>query len=149
MALNNNICEKYVKTHKIKDVDEIFNLIRGKDDFPDLRENYIFRGLKKDSYKLIPSSLRIKNNNKDSINTEYLLRSVSSRIEEPDADSKRDKILNDFKNAMINDYIEHSNFNFKYQFNKENMHDIGIIDKKQYLKIQMELSLLMNLEIMY
>lgn len=49
---------KFIKTHKIKSYDELLNIIQGNSKFEDLRQNYIFRGLKKSYYKLIPSALR-------------------------------------------------------------------------------------------
>lgn len=53
---------KFIKTHKIKTYDDLLNIIQGNSKFGDLRQNYIFRGLKKSSYELIPSALR-KNKN--------------------------------------------------------------------------------------
>ena len=49
---------KFIKTHKIKTYDDLLNIIQGNSKFGDLRQNYIFRGLKKSSYSLIPSALR-------------------------------------------------------------------------------------------
>ena len=48
----------FVKTHIIDDYDVLLNIIKGKSKWGDLRENYVFRGMKKSYYKLIPSSLR-------------------------------------------------------------------------------------------
>lgn len=55
---------------KIKSYDELVNLIRGKykQTCPDLRENYIFRGLSNIKYELIPSSLRKNKSNQLNIN---------------------------------------------------------------------------------
>ena len=49
---------KFIKTHKIKTYKNLLNIIQGNSEFGDLRQNYIFRGLKKSSYELIPSALR-------------------------------------------------------------------------------------------
>lgn len=49
---------KFIKTHIIKNYQELLDLIQGNSDYGDLRQDYIFRGLKKSSYELIPSSLR-------------------------------------------------------------------------------------------
>lgn len=49
---------KFIKTHEIKNYKELLNIIHGNSKFGDLRQNYIFRGLKKSSYKLLPSALR-------------------------------------------------------------------------------------------
>lgn len=49
---------KFIKTHKIKNYQELLNIIQGNSKFGDLRQDYIFRGLKKSYYELIPSSLR-------------------------------------------------------------------------------------------
>lgn len=50
--------DKFIKTHKIKNYNELLNIIQGNSEFEDLRQDYIFRGLKKSSYELIPSALR-------------------------------------------------------------------------------------------
>ena len=47
-----------VEKHNIESYDDLLNIIRGNDDDKDLRKDFIFRGLKKSSYHLIPSSLR-------------------------------------------------------------------------------------------
>ena len=47
-----------VEKHDIESYDDLLNIIRGNDDDKDLRKDFIFRGLKKSSYHLIPSSLR-------------------------------------------------------------------------------------------
>lgn len=49
---------KFIKTHEIKTYKNLLNIIQGNSKFKDLRQNYIFRGLKKSSYELIPSALR-------------------------------------------------------------------------------------------
>lgn len=49
---------KFIKTHKIKDYQGLLNIIQGNSEFKDLRQDYIFRGLKKSYYELIPSALR-------------------------------------------------------------------------------------------
>lgn len=49
---------KFIKTHKIRSYQKLLNIIQGTSKFGDLRHNYIFRGLKKSSYELIPSALR-------------------------------------------------------------------------------------------
>lgn len=49
---------KFIKVHKIRNYKKLVNIIQGNSKFGDLRQNYIFRGLKKSSYKLIPSALR-------------------------------------------------------------------------------------------
>lgn len=52
----------YVKTYKsynITSCDKLFDIIHGKGDFPDLRRNFIFRGLKKWYYELLPSASRL------------------------------------------------------------------------------------------
>jgi hypothetical protein len=57
--------ENYIKPIPIKKSDDIFNLIQGKCDecCPDIRENYIFRGLENVEYDLVPSSLRQEEKN--------------------------------------------------------------------------------------
>lgn len=49
---------KFIKPHKIKNYQELLNIIQGNSKFGDLRRDYIFRGLKKSRYELIPSALR-------------------------------------------------------------------------------------------
>lgn len=59
--------EKYIKEYEIENYIQLIELITGKSEIPDLRRNYIFRGLKKKEYPLKPSSLR-KENNKSILN---------------------------------------------------------------------------------
>lgn len=49
---------KFIKTHKIKKYQDLLNIIQGNSIFGDMRQDYIFRGLKKTDYELIPSALR-------------------------------------------------------------------------------------------
>lgn len=58
----NNIYEDIVETHEITSFKNLLDIITINDNL-DLRENFIFRGLKKDTYKLIPSALRTNCNN--------------------------------------------------------------------------------------
>ena len=53
--------KKIIKTFKIKSVEELFDFIQGKNNFEDLREKFIFRGIENEKYQLIPSALREKN----------------------------------------------------------------------------------------
>lgn len=50
--------EDHVETYEITSYDELIEIIHGKKFLPDLRKNYIFRGVKCESYDLTPSSLR-------------------------------------------------------------------------------------------
>ena len=50
--------DDFVQTHEINSYDELLNIITGKTSWGDLRDNYVFRGMKKTYYKMIPSSLR-------------------------------------------------------------------------------------------
>ncbi|OQD58663.1 hypothetical protein MBBAR_10c00040 [Methanobrevibacter arboriphilus JCM 13429 = DSM 1125] len=59
--------DDYIKTYNISTTSQLFDIIQGKDNYPDIRENYIFRGLKKSSYNLIPSSLRLNDKSKNLI----------------------------------------------------------------------------------
>ena len=54
--------EKYIGEYIIESYTQLIELITGQSEIPDLRRNYIFRGLKKKQYPLEPSSLRNKNN---------------------------------------------------------------------------------------
>lgn len=49
---------KFIKTHKIKNYRDLLEIIQGNSKFEDLRKDYIFRGLKKSCYDLVPSALR-------------------------------------------------------------------------------------------
>ncbi|WP_346675080.1 FRG domain-containing protein [Methanobrevibacter woesei] len=66
--------EDLIKIHYIKSYQELLNIITGKSNFNDLRKNFIFRGLKKENYKLIPSSLR-KNDEGNFIITDFIIGS--------------------------------------------------------------------------
>ena len=54
--------DKIVETHKIRSFKNLLDIITINDNI-DLRENFIFRGLKNEEYDLIPSALRTNNNN--------------------------------------------------------------------------------------
>lgn len=61
-----------IKEIEIKDFNHLINIIKGNDDnYPDLHQQYIFRGVGDINYKLIPSSLR-KNNNKEYTINDYI-----------------------------------------------------------------------------
>lgn len=62
--------ETYIKTITINDYFELQDMIQGRGEYSDLREDYIFRGISKKCYKLIPSSLR-ENNIINYIDSEY------------------------------------------------------------------------------
>lgn len=51
---------RFIKTHKIKNYKELINIIQGNSKYGDLRQDYIFRGLKKSHYELIPSAGNVK-----------------------------------------------------------------------------------------
>lgn len=50
--------EDYVEKITIEGVEDLFDYITGRKNIPDLREDFIFRGVKSSKYELIPSSLR-------------------------------------------------------------------------------------------
>lgn len=50
--------EDYVEEITIEGVEDLFDYITGRKNIPDLREDFIFRGVKSSKYELIPSSLR-------------------------------------------------------------------------------------------
>lgn len=49
---------KIYKSYNINSSDKLFDMIQGKNGYPDLRKNFIFRGLKKWYYELLPSASR-------------------------------------------------------------------------------------------
>ena len=50
--------EDYVEEITIEGVEDLFDYITGRKNIPDLREDFIFRGVKSSEHELIPSSLR-------------------------------------------------------------------------------------------
>lgn len=52
---------KFIKTFNINSIEELFDIIKGRKDCPDLRKNFIFRGINNSNYDLLPSSLRKDN----------------------------------------------------------------------------------------
>ena len=50
--------EDYIFKYKIKNYREVFDIINGRDNYNDLRGNFIFRGISDKEYELKPSSLR-------------------------------------------------------------------------------------------
>lgn len=65
---------KFRKIHKINKYSELIKIIQGELIFGDLRQDYIFRGLKKSKYELIPSALR-KNEKEDYEITKFIANS--------------------------------------------------------------------------
>ena len=55
VTMKNN---KFIKTHEIKNYQDLLDIIQGNSKYGDLRQDYIFRGLKKSHYDLVPSALR-------------------------------------------------------------------------------------------
>ena len=62
--------EKYIETITINDYFELQDIIQGRGDYIDFRNRFIFRGINKKSYPLIPSSLR-DNSVLEYIDSEY------------------------------------------------------------------------------
>lgn len=62
--------EKYIETITINDYFELQDIIQGRRDYKDFRDRFIYRGINKKSYQLIPSSLR-GNNILDYIDSDY------------------------------------------------------------------------------
>lgn len=53
--------EDYVEKITIESVEDLFDHVNGRKNIPDLRNNFIFRGIKSFNYKLTPSAFRISN----------------------------------------------------------------------------------------
>lgn len=62
--------EKYVEKITINDYFELQDIMQGRKNYADFRDDFIYRGINKKSYKLIPSSLR-DNNILDYIGSDY------------------------------------------------------------------------------
>ena len=66
--------KRYIKKIKIGNYDELIKIIQGKsEECDDLRDNFIFRGVENDEFKLLPSALR-KNNINKFIDENYTVR---------------------------------------------------------------------------
>ncbi len=83
--------DKLVEIHEIKEFSDLSNLIKIED--IDLRENFIFRGIKKSSYDLIPSSLRKNkkgyyNINKFILNSEFSFDFQKQQTTELDSENR-------------------------------------------------------------
>lgn len=59
--------EDYVEEITVEGVEDLFDYITGRKNIPDLRDDFIFRGVKSSNHELIPSSLR-KEGNGETIN---------------------------------------------------------------------------------
>lgn len=110
--------DDYVKTHNISNFDELLKIIKGKSDWGDLRENYVFRGMKKTSFKLIPSSLRKDKYGNFEINKFISNDEFKFRLNlESDEVKKIDKIWNEFddlpENSLIS-FITNKNEDFDH-----------------------------------
>jgi hypothetical protein len=56
--------ERYIKIETFENVEEIITAINSFGKFPNLRNSYIFRGVKRYNYELVPSALRPENKDK-------------------------------------------------------------------------------------
>ena len=105
--------EKYdrlVAIHKITEFTDLKDIIKIDEDY-DLRENYIFRGVKRISYNLIPSSLRKDSKTQQLEINKFILKSEYKPTgDQPNAIAK---LVDGFKNG--NKYIS-------YIFNSNNYH---------------------------
>ena len=64
--------EDYVEEITIEGVEDLFDYITGRKNIPDLRDDFIFRGVKSSNHKLIPSSLRKDKDNGEFVIDKYL-----------------------------------------------------------------------------
>ncbi|MBE6500326.1 MAG: FRG domain-containing protein [Methanobrevibacter thaueri] len=62
--------EEYIETIQINDYFELQDIMQGRNDYADFRDDFIYRGINKKCYELIPSSLR-NNNILDYIGLDY------------------------------------------------------------------------------
>lgn len=64
--------EDYVEEITVEGVEDLFDYITGRKNIPDLREDFIFRGVKSLKYELIPSSLRKDEDDGEFVIDKYL-----------------------------------------------------------------------------
>lgn len=81
--------EDYVEEITIEGVEDLFDYITGRKNIPDLREDFIFRGVKSSKHELIPSSLRKdyslrKDNNGETIDGYFPSGLVCNHDSNPD-----------------------------------------------------------------
>ena len=107
MKNGNNNELKYddlIKIHHIKSYQELLNIITGKSNFNDLRKNFIFRGLKKEDYKLIPSALR--KNNENAIINDFIVDSEFVYTKEININTENGSFFNSLKVNKNDEEIE-------------------------------------------
>jgi hypothetical protein len=95
MIKNKEKYDKLVETHEINEFSDLLSIIKI-DENIDLRENFIFRGIKKSSYDLVPSSLRKDENDEFKINR-FILKSEFNfdfhKQQKLEVDSKNNIVL--------------------------------------------------------
>lgn len=76
-----NVKEEYIKTYhkEIRNYYDLMDIIQGKGDFKDFRNDYIFRGLNNTNHSLIPSSLRNNSLINKYINDDFKFKKLVSR----------------------------------------------------------------------
>lgn len=127
--------DKYTKSYKIKNPNDLFDLIQGRSEIKDLRQNFIFRGVSKDHYKLEPSSLR---NNESDLNKAISINDMP--IYEVDKEIIK-------KNSIPEKDIEVYKGKFYLKVDKEYEHPQGVKfdpSKENEIQIRKECKVLMN-----
>ena len=75
-----NSSKEYIETYpnKITDYYNLMDIICGKNEYEDIRRQYIFRGMSNVTYRLIPSSLREHSKINEYIGSDFRFRKVMS-----------------------------------------------------------------------
>ena len=119
--------EDFVAEYKINSYDKLLSFFQESDENPDLRENYIFRGLSDYGYDLIPSSLRKYKNGdykiSDYINNDFkLLLNTKMEYQKEDGTKGRGLVSYciDKNNEISNEISDRSVGSFdEVQFKRE------------------------------
>lgn len=127
--------DKYTKICKIKKPHDLFDLIQGRCQIKDLRQNFIFRGISKSHYKLETSSLR---------NNETTLNDAISVNDMPIYEVSEEIIK---KNSILREDIQEYDGKFYLKVDKDYNFPEGVQfdpSKENEIQIRKECKVLLN-----
>ena len=141
--------DDFVETHEINSYQELLDIIQGKGDNSGLREDFIFRGLKKENYKLLPSSLR-KNDDGELIINDHILNSdFCFKLNCNIGDAIKDGFIdfNDFNNFNLDGYVDFIINKYGKRINEgtaSDFNDLKYINSKAELQFKRETYVLLK-----
>lgn len=120
--------EDYVEEITIESIEDLFDYITGRKNIPDLREDFIFRGVKSSKHELIPSSLRKDEDDEEFIIDKFFSENNIDKKEDCSSYEEFNKehcnkeinlLFNFYDNADKEGLFVHNNQKFRSNINKD------------------------------